>query len=271
MERSSQCLFPSQEKECPPPQLISLKSLPVPKLVSSAVGFSSPPPRSDGREFFKHIKETPVPSEACQEILRLYDFEKAIGEQSSDVLSQLERLMGYKGYPWLNDANRAHVLCYKANRILERYLGSYRFYWLCDTLVEDKPRKIISPKEGATPSPLPEWLSTPYLIRVPSQDVFYKPESLKDPLITGGYSILDSSKKDVGSFSCLMQTTKSRQSSELMWICSTTGHILDDLQTEAFIVRRDTDQQISLQVASRSVRVSGRPRVVVHAMKALIL
>jgi len=44
-----------------------------------------------------------------------------------------------------------------------------------------------------------------------------------------------------------------------MWICPTAGHILDDLQTEAFIVRRDIDQQISLQFASRSVRVSGRP------------
>lgn len=66
------------------------------------------------------------------------------------------------------------------------FANLHRFYWLCDTLVEGKSRKIISPKEGATPSPLPEWLSTPYLIRVPSQDVSYKPESLSRHSSDGG-------------------------------------------------------------------------------------
>jgi len=101
MEQFSQCSFPSQEKECPPPQLISAKSLPVPESVSSTVGSSSPLPRPDSREFFQHIKRTPVSPEAGQEIIRLFDFE-TVKEQSPAVLSQLEKLMGYEGYPWLN-------------------------------------------------------------------------------------------------------------------------------------------------------------------------
>lgn len=154
---------------------------------------SNPPPRSNPREFFKHIKSTPVSPEACVEILRLYDFEKTYTEQSPAVLCRVEELLGYDGYPWINDNDRAHWICYKATRILRRYLWYYGFVFsfpvsstvftnLCryncftNTLVDGEPRMIISPlEEGFTPSPLPEWLSTPYLIRVPFQDFSYKP------------------------------------------------------------------------------------------------
>lgn len=130
--------------------------------------------------------------------------------------------------------------------------------------MDGKPRLIISPKEGITPLPLPEWLSTPYIVPVPRQDFTYKPETgkeiCKNPTITSGHAILDSDQRRVGTFSCLMNTTRSPQNHQLTWVCPSAGHIIDDLASEFFVKPYDTAGQISLRVATTSVRASGRPQ-----------
>lgn len=152
--------------------------------------------------------------------LRLWDGQGTV----SSCFIPIRKINGIRGLSLVKYADREQLLCYKADQVLRRYLGClglvfslflfYRLYLLTSIdfiicvirllRVNRAWLSLISPKGGATPSPLPEWLSMPYLIRDPSLNFSYKPESLKNPLITGGYSIIDSSEKDVGSFSCLM-------------------------------------------------------------------
>ncbi|KAL5335863.1 hypothetical protein BJX70DRAFT_374082 [Aspergillus crustosus] len=47
----------------------------------------------------------------------------------------------------------------------------------------------------------------------------------------------------VGTFSCLMNTTRSRQNHQLTWVCPSAGHLIDDLASEFFVEPNDTNEQ----------------------------
>lgn len=209
---------------------------------SPPVGLLSPPPRWPGRQFHRCVSRSPVSPDACKKILSSFDFEKSDREQSEPVILELEKWMGYEGWPWVDKHDRARIIRDKAFSTLYKFLWSHRFvfypsslpfayaiiarvltnvhsyYWLISTVVDGKPRLLISPKEGITPLPLPEWLSTPYILPVPHQDFTYEPESSRElcenPAITSGHAIWDSDERRVGTFSCLMNTTRNFHTSK---------------------------------------------------------
>lgn len=173
---------------------------------SPAVELSSPagpPPASrwPDRQFRKRVKQSPVSPEARSAILDCFDFEAPITEHSDAVILKVEKLLGYQGWPWASNDDRTGWICYKVNNILHEFLWSLgfvchspstrhcrptckrrrliisRFHWLMFTVIDSKRRLVISPKAGATPSPLPKCLTTPFLVRKPHQGLTYNPET----------------------------------------------------------------------------------------------
>ncbi|KAB8079522.1 hypothetical protein BDV29DRAFT_54958 [Aspergillus leporis] len=72
-------------------------------------GSLSPPPRWPGRQFHRCVSKSPVSPEACQKILSSFDFEKSDHEQSESVILELEKWMGYEGWPWVDEHDRARL------------------------------------------------------------------------------------------------------------------------------------------------------------------
>jgi hypothetical protein len=150
----------------------------------------TPPPRWPGREFQRRVFGSPLSPEACQKILTTYDYESF--QQPGSVILELEKWMGYEGWPFIDDHDRADAIGDKAYDTLHRFLWDhrfvshaivalhftnvYRYYWLTSTAVDGKPRLVISPAEGGTPLPFPDWFTTPFVLPVPHQDFSYKPD-----------------------------------------------------------------------------------------------
>ncbi|PKX96117.1 uncharacterized protein P174DRAFT_450423 [Aspergillus novofumigatus IBT 16806] len=188
-----------------PPELSNGNSQHLQPELSKSPEFSkfpsplSPPPRWPARQFRRCVSRSPVTPEVRQAILSSFDFEKSYDEQPESAILKLEKLLGYERWPWLDDLDRRNTICDKVSMILHKFLWSHRYYWLTDTGIDGKSRLLISPKEGIEPLPLPEWLSTPYIVRVPHQDFTYKPETgeeiCENPTITSGHAILDSDQR----------------------------------------------------------------------------
>ncbi|KAL4970303.1 uncharacterized protein BDV14DRAFT_41385 [Aspergillus stella-maris] len=70
----------------------------------------SPPPRWPGRQFERCVSRSPVTPEACQKILTTFDFERPSDQQSQLIIRELEKCLGYQGWPWINDDGRARFI-----------------------------------------------------------------------------------------------------------------------------------------------------------------
>ncbi|KAL4970302.1 uncharacterized protein BDV14DRAFT_41386 [Aspergillus stella-maris] len=70
-----------------------------------------------------------------------------------------------------------------------------------------------------TPSPLPEWLTTPSILPVRCQEFSYSPKVSKriceNPVIAPGHPLLDSDQRRVDSFSCLITTPEALRITDL--------------------------------------------------------
>ncbi|PYI11978.1 hypothetical protein BO78DRAFT_63810 [Aspergillus sclerotiicarbonarius CBS 121057] len=156
----------------------------------------SPPPRWPNRQFYRYISKSPVSLENVKNILTTFDFEDAHERISDSLLLKMEQWMGYSNLPFHDKHDRVHIICDKVHMILEKLLWSHRYHSLSYTCIDGKPRLVISPKKGVTPLPLPDWLSTPYILPEPAQDFIFRLESsteiCKNAKITGGHAILDS-------------------------------------------------------------------------------
>lgn len=95
-------------------------------------------------------------------------------------------------------------------------INVYSYCQFTTTSIDGKPRLEIAPSQGMTASPLPAWLTTPYLVHVQSQDFTITREGCENPAITSGDTISDSSERKAGTFSFLMNAI--RPNHELMWI-----------------------------------------------------
>lgn len=87
----------------------------------------TPPPRWPGRQFHRYVNRSPVSSEARKKILTTYDFEKTEREHPESVILELEKFMGYQGWPFIDEHDRARIIRDKAFIILEEFLYSHRF------------------------------------------------------------------------------------------------------------------------------------------------
>lgn len=94
---------------------------------SPAVRSLSPPSRWPGRRFNRCVSKSPVSPGACQKILPSFDFEKSAHEQSELVILELEKCMGYEGWPSVDEADRASVIRDKAFGTLYKFLWSHWF------------------------------------------------------------------------------------------------------------------------------------------------
>lgn len=101
---------------------------------SPAVGSLSPPPRWPGRQFHRCVSRSPVSPEACQKILSSFDFSKSDREQSEPVILELEKWMGYEGWPWVDKHDRARIVSDKALSTLYKFLRSHRFVFYPSSL-----------------------------------------------------------------------------------------------------------------------------------------
>lgn len=98
-----------------------------------------PPPRWPGRQFHRCVQTSPVSPEARQKILTTFDFENAAAGQpvSEPVISELEEWMGYQGWPWVDEHDRARIIRDKAFNTLKKFLVSLGFVFLSSLFPSD--------------------------------------------------------------------------------------------------------------------------------------